>query len=203
MPRWRTASSWAYTGKPAAARVRCRPDSHGRASRGAVPAYFDRQLFDLVRQLGEVGIVGLGSSLDQDVEPRLAIPTAGQQLEPSRFTQPPFEPVAVDDVVTMPWNHQRYSGAQNRGSVDEHVQMVRPFALPPTIERPDLRPSPDPGLSWKPIPASRWPFYFLGVVAARRLRPLRRRRARILRPDLVLWRARKPCLRRRLRFRGR
>ena len=40
--------------------------------------------------------------------------------------------------------------------------------------------------------------YLEATVAARRLRPLARRRFRIARPDLVFIRSRKPCFRRRL-----
>jgi len=44
--------------------------------------------------------------------------------------------------------------------------------------------------------------YFCQIVTARRLRPLRRRLARILRPPFVAIRARKPCLRSRLKLWG-
>lgn len=113
-----------------------------------------------------------------------------------------LQAIPFDDATSMFWDNQRQARTRRRGSGHEHVELTRPLPLPPAKQCPDLR-APAYACAAREPKASRRPGrYFCGIVAASRLRPLRRRRAISFRPAFVFIRPRKPCLRSRFRFRG-
>ena len=86
---------------------------------------------------------------------------------------------------------------------EEDVHIRCPLPLPPLKERADLCREPDARRSRKSLPCRRSPrAYFPPTVTTSRARPRLRLRASVFRPAFVAFRARKPCLLIRLRFRG-
>ncbi len=151
-----------------------------------------------VAQRIEAGLVGDPAGSNDHVPGRDRL----HQLPSPQFSEPPAQTIA---------GHR--AGLELRND-ESHPRMARLIVRPPHIEKSEgsavarplhsleVRFPMQSGRARKPLVRQRPPC-FEGTFTVRRLRPFFRRRDNTSRPHRSAIRARKPCLFRRLRLRGR
>ena len=111
------------------------------------------------------------------------------------LTNAAFATVALNGAAHLAGRDQpKACGLPIATIVGDHGEMLGAHANTAALRTQEF-----PAFTYAPTPRER-PIYFFQIDTARRLRPLRRRLAIVLRPPLVAMRARKPCVRRRLRL---
>jgi hypothetical protein len=153
---------------------------------------------EIVSQLRKARPICFASGPDDHIPGR----NRACELPPPQFPEPPAQTIAGHHAGLELRNNESHPGMTRLIVRPPHIEKSELPAPPTLMDLLELRCRVQPARAGEALSRQRPPC-FEGVLTVRRLRPFFRRLDNVSRPHRSAIRARKPCLFRRLRLRGR